>query len=313
VRFVGSATIGTDHLDTDWLDRQGIAWAAAPGCNADAAAQSTQAKLLLACRRLGRDYRAQRVGIIGRGNVGTRLLQLLDILGVSALACDPPLAEQGQTGLVDLDQVLAQDVVSLHVPLTREGRWPTWRLLNDETLKTMQPGALLLNAARGEVVDGPALLGALEAGRIHAALDTWPGEPAIDTGLLQASLVASPHVAGYSLEGRLRGTSMIYQAWCTLAGIEAADRGAAITPGQEELVCTTGHSLEDLLLRVAHIREDDQAMHGLARATNLAAGFDHLRNSYPYRRDYSGIIAHCHDVELAGQLLALGIQSHRPA
>jgi erythronate-4-phosphate dehydrogenase len=108
VRFVGSATIGTDHLDTDWLDRQGITWAAAPGCNADAAAQYTLAMLLLACRRLGRDYRAQRVGIIGRGNVGTRLLQLLDILGVSALACDPPLAEQGQTGLVDLDQVLAE-------------------------------------------------------------------------------------------------------------------------------------------------------------------------------------------------------------
>ena len=306
VRFVGSATIGTDHLDTGWLEHQGIAWAAAPGCNADAAAQYSLAMLLLACRRLGRDYREQRVGIIGRGNVGSRLQRLLAVLGVSCVACDPPLEEQGEAGLVDLDEALAQDIVSLHVPLVRDGRWPTLRLMDERRLATMRPGAVLINAARGDVVDGAALLVALRGGRLHAALDTWPGEPDIDAALLAASLVASPHVAGYSLDGRLRGTAMVYAAWCDRAGVDAADRGSIPSIPPSELRCPPGQSPESTLLEAAQVAADDLALRSLLAAPGLAEGFDRLRRDYQLRRDHAGIQVRCAEPGSYQLLKALG-------
>ncbi len=129
VGFVGTTSIGIDHLDTHWLDRQGITWAYAPGCNADSAAQYTLAMMWLACARLGRELTSQRVGIIGRGNVGSRLQHLLAALGIESVANDPPLAEQGAAGLVPLDEALDQDIVSLHVPLEPDGPHPTFRMI----------------------------------------------------------------------------------------------------------------------------------------------------------------------------------------
>lgn len=306
VRFVGSATIGTDHLDTPWLERQGIAWAAAPGCNADAAAQYTLAMLLLACRRLGRDYHEQRVGIIGRGNVGRRLQALLAALGVSSVACDPPLKEQGVAGLVDLDEALALDIVSLHVPLVSDGRWPSLRLMDERRLAALRPGALLLNSARGDVVDGQALLHILRSGRLHAALDTWPGEPNVDATLLAASLVASPHVAGYSLDGRLRGTAMVYAAWCDWAEVDSAKRGALPSIPPSELRCPPGQSPESIVLETANISDDDLALRSLLSAPDLAGGFDRLRRDYPLRRDHAGIRVSCTDPGSCQLLKALG-------
>lgn len=308
VRFVGSTTIGTDHLDAAWLDEQGIAWAAAPGCNADAAAQYTLAMLVLACRRLGRDVRKQRIGIIGRGHVGSRLQSLLDVLGVATQACDPPLAELGVPGLVDLKEALAQDVVSLHVPLTRDCPWPTWRMLDRERLARLPPGGLLLNAARGEVVDGGALYQALHTGRLHAALDTWPGEPEPDPALLAACTVATPHVAGYSLDGRLRGTAMVYAAWCAHAGVPEHERGAVAWPAPVAWRWPASGELEDLLLDTARVTEDDRGLRALVGVTDLAGGFDRLRRDYPWRRDHAGIVVHGADPEAAAWLVKLGFQ-----
>ena len=141
VRFVGSTTIGTDHLDIGFLERAGISWASAPGCNADAAAQYTLCMLWLACERLGRRLAEQTVGIVGRGNVGSRVLTLLSSLGCRVVANDPPLADTGVTGLAPLDEALACDIVSLHVPLTHGGPHPTWRLIGARQLAQMgQPG-----------------------------------------------------------------------------------------------------------------------------------------------------------------------------
>jgi erythronate-4-phosphate dehydrogenase len=288
VSFVGSASIGTDHMDIPWLEERGINWANAPGCNADSAAQYTLAMIWLACQRLGYTLGDLSVGVIGRGNVGSRVQKLLTTMGATVVANDPPLADRGETGLVSLDQALASDIVCLHVPLTRHGPYPTWRFINSKVLAQMPDGALLLNTARGDVIDGDALLSELQSGRLQAALDVWPGEPFIDGQLMEKAVVATPHVAGYSNEGRRNGTLMVYQAFCDWAGeslVESADfpgnpPGITIKRGD--------NAVSKSLHASCFVSEHDQALRGLSSlpAGQRAIEFDHLRRNYPQRRDF---------------------------
>lgn len=286
IKFVGTATIGTDHLDTDWLDENGIRWASAPGCNADAASQYTLAMILLACERLERDPKKQTVGIIGHGNVGSRLRHLLDALGIPSVACDPPLKDRGWPGLVSMDEALAQDIVSLHVPLTRDGPCPTFQMINKLTINQMHQGALLVNSSRGDVTHGGALLVALHSGQLQAALDVWPGEPAIDTALVQASVVASPHVAGYSVQGKQSGTLQIYESFCEWQGIETSP--VVTAPSERQ----TGSDydpdqLAHLIIHSCEVARDDSDIRRLAGLPpgDVAAGFDQLRKTYRLRHD----------------------------
>ena len=219
VQFVGTATIGTDHLDLDYLAERQIKWASAPGCNADAAAQYALAMAWLGCQRCGTDLRDLAVGIIGRGNVGSRLQALLNVLEIPSVACDPPLAELGEPGLVDLESALDQPVISMHVPLTHKRPYPTFRMLDARRLSLLPDGALLVNSSRGDVLDGNDLLQELESGRIHAALDVWPEEPELDLHLLDKTLLGTPHIAGYSQQGKQNGSLMIYRAFCEWQGI----------------------------------------------------------------------------------------------
>jgi len=288
VRFVGTASIGTDHLDIPWLESQGIKWASAPGCNADSAAQYTLAMFWLACQRLGLEPAGLSVGIIGRGNVGSRVQKLLDTLGSTTVANDPPLADRGEHGLVSLDEALAQDVVCLHVPLTREGPYPTWRFIDQRALALLPDGAMLLNSARGDVVDGDALLPELLSGRLQAALDVWPGEPLIDSRLLAKTIVATPHVAGYSNEGRRNGTLMVYRAFCDWVG----DPPLANSELPGKLPILTIGTGEDALSKAfdasCFVKQHDQAMRKLLPLTieQRAIEFDRLRRNYPQRRDF---------------------------
>jgi erythronate-4-phosphate dehydrogenase len=289
VRFVGTATIGTDHLDTEWLDQQGITWASAPGCNADAAAQYTLAMLWLACDRLGRNLSEQSVGIIGRGNVGSCVQKLLDVLNISSVANDPPLADSGMSGLVSLDEALSQDIVCLHVPLNRHGSYPTFRMIDSQRLARMHDSALLLNTARGDVVDGAALLSQLKSGRLHAALDVWPNEPQIDPELIRATTVATPHVAGYSSDGKLNGTLMVYMAFCAWL-----DEPPAATGDDEEYLDLdidlnlAKKPVSSVLETVCFVQEHDNAMRNLAelKPVERVRMFDSLRRDYPTRRDF---------------------------
>ncbi len=287
IRFVGTATIGTDHLDIEWLDKSGIKWASAPGCNANAAAQYTLAMLWLACERLGRDLRHQSVGIIGYGNVGSRLHKLLDALNIASVACDPPLSDAGRQGLVDMQQALAQDIVCLHVPLTRDGPCPTWKMMNVQTLGLMRNGALLLNSARGHVIDANALKAELSAGRINAALDVWPGEPDIDPELLRATIVATPHVAGYSVEGRHNGTLIIHRAFCQWAGIPITE-SREDSSRQRIFLAKETESLSRVFAEINHVAQDGQDMKTLASLSPKEIGneYDKLRRNYPLRHDF---------------------------
>ena len=310
VRFVGSATIGIDHLDTAWLDANGITWAYAPGCNADAAAQYTLAMMWLACHRLKRDLWRQTVGIVGHGNVGRRLEQLLKTLGIPVMSCDPPLQDKGEQHLVDMAEICRNSIISLHTPLTSSGDYPTLHLLDAELLAKLAAKTLLVNASRGGVIEKSSLLEHLQSGHLNAALDVWPDEPFIDPELLNLVSVATPHVAGYSREGKLAGTAMIYKAFCKNFAIDTTVTN--ITEIEAiELACPAGITREEALLQAilssSQIARDDHALRNQPanNQNDKRVHIDSLRKAYPERYEFKSHRIHGlenTDAELMRQL-----------
>jgi erythronate-4-phosphate dehydrogenase len=291
VRFVGSTTIGIDHLDTNWLEANSISWAHAPGCNADSAAQYALAMMWLACDRLQINFRQQSVGIIGRGNVGGRLENLLNVLGIPVMACDPPLREAGAHRLVSMQEACTNSIISLHVPLTRSGSHSTENLMSEKLLRNLTTGTLLVNTARGPVIEGPALLQQLQSGRLHAALDVWPDEPYIARQWLESVCVATPHVAGYSLEGKLKGTEMVYQAFCNKFFPGSAQCSAPLGEGIKlpiEPRATVDQALQQAIESSCPVSRDDAALRAAACLPdeNRCVQIDGLRSAYPVRREF---------------------------
>lgn len=294
VRWVGTATIGTDHLDTDWLAGQGIEWASAPGCNAEAVADYVLSVLALAAGERHQPLTHGSVGIVGFGNVGRTVHRRLEALGIPCRITDPPLAEAGTPGLSALDQVLACDRIALHAPLVRGGPWPTEHLLDAERIGALKAAQTLVSAGRGAVVDNAALRERLYAtdGGPWTALDVWEGEPLVDPILARAVDVATPHIAGYSLEGKLRGSVMLARALC-----EWLARPASVS--LDELVpAPIVHSappvdLESALLAAYDPRRDSDELQAMLAAPKAerASGFDRLRKEYPVRRELA-----CHQV-----------------
>ena len=287
VRFVGTATIGTDHLDTCYLDNHGTRWSAAPGCNAHATSQYTLAIYFLACRRLGLDPLKQSFGIVGYGNVGGRLRKLLQALNIDVIACDPPLEAAGAEGFRPMSEIVKCDVISLHVPLTRSGHWPTYQMF-DESMFEKLSSTLLINACRGDVIEASSLKDWVNDGG-HVALDVWPGEPDIDPRLIELATVASPHIAGYSLEGKLRATSMVYREFCDHFGLSGYE--AVSPPSWPELEVPAGgiRTIDDIVLNVCPIERDDEATRQRLgpETVDRISEYDALRSHYPERRDFS--------------------------
>ncbi len=223
LRFVGTCTIGTDHVDTRALSRHGIGFASAPGCNAEAVVDYVLASLATLAEREGFRLTERRIGVIGVGNVGGRLLARLQALGIDCLACDPPRAErEGRTDFADLDTLVDRcDVLCLHTPLVQEGAHATRHLLDACRIAELTPGTLVLNAGRGDCVDGQALRGRLSGrGDIAAILDVWENEPGIDAAC--ATKPSSPRrTCRLQLDGKLRGTHQIYRALARHVGLPA--------------------------------------------------------------------------------------------
>lgn len=289
VRFVGSATIGTDHVDRAALKELGIAFAHAPGCNARAVAEYVLQALLLACREQGRTLRDSRVGIVGLGNVGGRLAGWLTDLGVEVLACDPPLQRAGAATpvpLTTLERVLEADLISLHVPLSDAGDDATRHLLDADRLARLGPARTLISTCRGAVVDNRALRDLLESGRGPLTLlDVWEGEPRPDPALLDRVWRGSPHVAGYSVEGKWLGTAMLYQAWCRWRG-EPEPTPVPESGGGELAVPVVDEADLLALLRHAYrLEEDDERLRAALREADPGSAFDALRKHYPPRHE----------------------------
>lgn len=296
VQFIGSATIGTDHVDLDYLKQQGIAFSNAAGCNAEAAAEYVISGIFALSQQKNFDPFTRKAGIIGCGNVGSNLLKKLQVLGIEVLVCDPLKAERSDNTIdtVDFDTIVREcDLISLHVPLTHQGRYPTYHLFNHQSLSQLREGCLLINAARGSVVDNRALSQVIaKRPDLITFLDTWENEPNLSRGLLDDVDLATSHIAGYSVEGRLRGTQMILNAACQTFNKAASWQMADHLSDPTEINITKSNSTLDYWQQLFHkhhnIWQDNLALKNTSELNDaeFARHFDSLRRVYPDRFEY---------------------------
>ena len=209
VKFIGTATIGFDHIDTAYCHEAGITWSNCPGCNAGAVEQSITLKD--AC-----------LGIVGVGHVGSRILQLAERLGMRVLLNDPPRADHGEKGFVDLRTLACEcDIITFHTPLERSGKYQTYHLANESFFNQLEKKPYIINTSRGEVIETEAILNALATGKISGAIiDVWENEPNINLELLDKVFIGTPHIAGYSADGKANATRMSLDAICRFFRIE---------------------------------------------------------------------------------------------
>lgn len=308
VRFVGSATIGVDHIDVPWLEGQGIRWCFSPGCNANSVSEYLTVALLRLAYRSRKALHGRTLGVVGVGNVGSRVAAKGHALGMRVLLNDPPQRDVLRTGassrfgyaatdFVDLDTLLSEaDFVTLHVPLTRSGPYPSFHMADRSFFARMKPGAVLINAARGAAVDTTALVAALHSGHLaDAVIDTWEHEPAISTELAALCALATPHIAGHSFEGRAMGTAMVYEAACRHLGVAPRwtiderwpeppipELSPEVPPEPIE------HTLYRIVSRIYDIDGDDSRLRETLGGDEAGrrAAFDRLRKDYPMRREF---------------------------
>ena len=223
VKFIATATIGYDHIDVEYCREAGITWTNCPGCNAGSVEQYVREVLLLLERKKGLDLKHSTLGVVGVGHVGSRVARMAESLGMRVLLNDPPRADKGETGFVDLDTIAGEcDVITFHTPLNREGIYRTFHLADEDFLFNLKRTPFVINSSRGEVVDTASLLAALAAGRVkEVAIDTWEYEPHISKELMSVAFLATPHIAGYSADGKANATRMSLEALCRFFGIEA--------------------------------------------------------------------------------------------
>ncbi|MFJ3470035.1 4-phosphoerythronate dehydrogenase PdxB [Pseudomonas sp. NPDC090201] len=310
VRFVGTCTIGTDHLDLEYLKQAGIQWSSAPGCNARGVVDYVLGSLLTLSEIEGADLAKRTYGVVGDGQVGGRLIKVLRGLGWNVLVCDPPRQAAEGGDYVSLDEIIARcDVISLHTPLNKTGESPTWHLFDRSRLQGLKQGTWLINAARGPIIDNLALRQVLlEREDLQAVLDVWEKEPLVDPDLAELCVIGTPHIAGYSLDGRQRGTAQIYQALCEHLGQPAAIRLEDLLPRQWLAQVTLDAETDpvwalNMLCRgVYDPRRDDADFRRslVPDATQQKLAFDALRKHYPPRREIEGL-----HVDIKGQSAAL--------
>jgi erythronate-4-phosphate dehydrogenase len=292
VKFVGTCTIGTDHLDINYLQQQGIEFSNAPGCNAQAVVDYVLSALVTLGERWQQPWQQLSVGIVGAGNVGSRLYSALSGLGMKVLAYDPNIPEFSSAALSE--QVWQQDVVTLHIPMLKEGPHKTFHLVDSDRLISMKPRAALINSCRGSVVNNSSLLSHLNASaEFQAILDVYEDEPNPCDELIKACLLATPHIAGYSLDGKYRGTSMIYDAVCDFLGkpkrltLEQLASEPALQKINISSQAPQAFALKTCIRSAYDIRDDHFRMLSLLGLSNedKAKTFDSLRKDYPIRRD----------------------------
>lgn len=297
VRFVATATIGEDHIDKAWLASKGIGFSSAPGCNANSVGEYIVAALLHLAAKHGLKLEGMSLGVVGVGNVGSNVARKATALGMNVVLNDPPLAEvTGDPMYRPLDEILACDFVTTHVPLTKDGPHRTVHLVDAQFLSRMKPGSFLLNTARGPVCDNGALLDCLRRDHLRGAiLDVWEGEPDLRLDVLDAVDIATPHIAGYSFDGKVNGTRQIYEAACSFLDVPADWSVDALLPAPEHPELRLEGAAGDLKRAVDTVyplREDDARMRAIKEqpAEGRAAYFDMLRKTYPRRREFQNTV-----------------------
>ena len=279
VQFVATATIGFDHIDTDYMAQAGIYWTNCPGCNAGSVAQYLECSLLLLQQQKGLVLRDATIGIVGCGHVGSKVKAVAERLGMRVLVCDPPL-EQAITHhpspitFVAMDVIEREaDVITFHVPLSREGEYATWHLGDDDFFHRLSRVPYIINTSRGEVVDNDALLKALQKGRVRdAILDVWEGEPNVNLDLLDKVFIGTPHIAGYSADGKVNADNMVIDALCQHFSLPHP--GHILPPSLPADFKYTGSALDlyNPLVDTEKLKTDPSK-------------FEKIRNNYPIRRE----------------------------
>lgn len=291
--FVGTATIGTDHIDQTYLAKRDVTFHSAPGCNAVSVAEYVISALVVLAERYLFDLTKLSVGIVGGGNTGTCLSEKLTALGIQYKICDPLLAcnTNDSREFVSLEEALECDVISLHVPKVLNGEYPTYHLLDEARLNNLNDEQILISACRGEVIDNHALLALKKSGHgLKLVLDVWEGEPSVLTPLIDYTEIATAHIAGYSLEGKARGTEMLYQALCHHINIEPLCQLKTLLPTANISSVELNQEFNEIVLNqlvkmVYDVRRDD----AIFRQQLSSQGFDALRKNYPIRREFSAV------------------------
>lgn len=289
IRFVGTATIGTDHIDKKYLSSKNIAFADAKGCNSDAVAEYVFNALFNIANEKKFLLRNKSIGVVGVGNIGSKIVKYANALGMKVFMNDPPLERTGRSGFYSLQEVLSADILTFHVPLNKGGIDNTFHLLGKDELENIKEGTIIINASRGPVIDNSALLSCLEQKNLSVVLDVWEDEPNINIDLLCKVKYGTPHVAGYSFEGKVNGTTMMYNALC-----EYLDRdpewSANIPLPENSFIGIDGNSDIETELRIAfnhtyRIADDDKRMREIINKDDRSGYFDKLRKNYPLRRE----------------------------
>ncbi|WP_394201013.1 4-phosphoerythronate dehydrogenase [Shewanella waksmanii] len=292
--FVGTATIGMDHLDEAYLQAKNIPYTNAPGCNATAVGEYAFIAMLELASRTQANLRDKCVGIVGAGNTGSAVQRCLAAYGVKTLLCDPFLQGSDDTReFVSLDTLMAHcDVISLHVPITQTGSHPTWHMFDEKRLTQLKQHTWLLNCCRGEVIDNTALLQVKQHRQdLKLVLDVWEGEPNPMPELVPHVDIATPHIAGYSVEGKAKGTYMLYCALLKQLGKPVEMELSQLLPQLwvEQINLTEAPSekaLLTLLRFVYDLRDDDQLFRQRFLNNN---GFDLMRKNHKHRREFSAL------------------------
>lgn len=319
VQFVGTATSGFEHIDQVYLQDNSIAYAYAPGSNSRSVAEYVLSALLILQEMQGDSLKDKTVAVIGYGHVGSRVARFLQAIGMQCLINDPPLAESSESRVfVSLEEALTADIVSLHVPLTHEGKYASRNLIGREQLEQLKDGAILINTARGGVVDESALMDCIKRKSLKTIIDVWENEPHINSELLQLAQIATPHIAGYSTDGKLRATDMLYQFACSIFSetpvwrmenvfSESANLTMGMTESRDYL-----ETVKDLVLTAYDVRSDAAGLRGLFEEDESDRGdyFDSLRKDYPVRREFNHITLQSEKMssELEKAINTLGFQ-----
>jgi erythronate-4-phosphate dehydrogenase len=321
VRFVGTATIGFDHVDVDYLARNNISFASAPGSNANSAAEYVIAALLEIGQKHKIKLEGKSIGVIGVGNVGSRVAKKAAALGMKVKLNDPPLQRQTRDPkYLPIEELFDCDFITLHTPLTFDGVDKTFHLADEKFFQSLKQKCVFINASRGAVVDTHALQDAIKKGAFKAvALDVWENEPNIDTELLEMVDIGTPHIAGYSLDGKITGMIMVYKALCEYFGLDTKYNVEDFLPepvvpkltvklndgNKQEVLCQA-------VQKVYNINEDDRRLRQIVNQPQERRGefFDKLRKHYPVRREFQNtqVILQSSCQSLAKKLAGIGFR-----
>jgi len=314
VKFIASASIGFDHIDTEYCRKYNITWTNAPGCNSSSVQQYVASALLHFARHHSFRLSGKTLGIVGVGNIGKKVAGLATTLGMNVLLNDPPRERvEGKKDFVTLEQILAEsDIISLHVPLTRKDIDKTYHMVDKQLLQKMNPGCYIINSSRGPVVNELDLMKVVQSGKPGGViLDVWENEPDINPELLNLIDIGTPHIAGYSQEGTANGTAMSVRAISKFydLGLDEWYPERIPMPYNPEIkMDCTGKSEEDIIREIIHstypIEKDDKKLR------HSPEKFEDLRGKYPVRREFPAFEVNLKNgnPELSGKLHALGFR-----